>query len=197
MALGTTKLQAVNTMLSTIGEAPVNSITTPQAADVAIAINVLDEITRHVQADGWDFNTECEYELTPDSSNEITLPSDTLAVRATNRWSDKLTTRGNKLYNIEDANYTWTSNVEVTLVRELDFEDMPEPAKQYVMLRAARIFRQRTMDDLQDRVPTEEEFRALADLRNYDSRGSDMRISDSYPIGRITRRPSPMDGHLQ
>ena len=39
----TTELQAVNTMLSVIGEAPVNSITGTTTVDVSVAKNILDE----------------------------------------------------------------------------------------------------------------------------------------------------------
>ena len=39
----TTELQSVNTMLSVIGEAPVNSITGTTTVDVSVAKNILDE----------------------------------------------------------------------------------------------------------------------------------------------------------
>lgn len=39
----TTELQAINTMLSIIGEAPVSSITENLGADVSIAKQILDE----------------------------------------------------------------------------------------------------------------------------------------------------------
>ena len=198
MALGTSKLNAVNTMLSAIGEAPINSLAGPRTGDVAIAENLLDETTRVVQAEGWDFNTEVEYELLRDSSNEIVLPADTLAVRASRRWESDLTVRGNRLYNVDDQSYTWTKDVKVTLVRSLDYEDMPEPAKQYVMHRSARLFRMRLLSDLQDRVPSEEEIRSLADMRSHEAEAADHRLSDAYDVGRATRnRHSPRDGHIQ
>ena len=53
----TTELQAVNTMLSTIGEAPVNSITGTTTVDVSVAKNILDETSMSVQSQGWNFNT--------------------------------------------------------------------------------------------------------------------------------------------
>ena len=53
----TTKLMAVNTILSTVGEAPVNNLTAV-TADVRIAESVLDEVSREVQSAGWHFNTE-------------------------------------------------------------------------------------------------------------------------------------------
>lgn len=197
MAIGTTKLNAVNTMLSYVGEAPVNSLADPRPTDVAIAEAVLDEVSRAVQTEGWDFNTECEVTLSPDGSGEIVVPPDTLTIKATSRWATKLTLRGNRLFNIEDRNFTWTNDVEVDLVRELPFEDMPDPAKQYVLRRASREFRERVTDDPRDRAPSEPELRALGRLMNFEHESSDHRMSDAYSVGRITRRQSPMDGHRQ
>ena len=70
MALAkTTKLEAINTMLSNVGEAPVNSLTGSLTNDVQLAQNILDEISREVQSAGWHFNTDKEVPLAPDSNN--------------------------------------------------------------------------------------------------------------------------------
>ena len=52
----TTELEAVNSMLATIGEAPVNSITGTLPLDASLAKNTLNEINREVQSAGWHFN---------------------------------------------------------------------------------------------------------------------------------------------
>ena len=54
----TTKLEAINTMLSVIGEAPVSSFEANATGDVAIAKNILDEVLQEVQTRGWHWNTE-------------------------------------------------------------------------------------------------------------------------------------------
>ena len=81
MAL-TTKLNAVNTMISVIGEAPVNTLGgTAVPVTVVQAESTLDEMSRAIQSEGWHFNTEHEYTLTPDAStSKITLPNNTLRV---------------------------------------------------------------------------------------------------------------------
>ena len=66
-----TELEAVNVLLTTIGEAPVNTLTGKQTTDVAIAQQVLNEVNREVQSRGWHFNTEYDVELIPDTSNNI------------------------------------------------------------------------------------------------------------------------------
>ena len=53
----TSELQAINTMLSIIGEAPVSSITENIGADVSIAKQILDESSVDIQSKGWNYNT--------------------------------------------------------------------------------------------------------------------------------------------
>jgi hypothetical protein len=53
-----TELEAVNVLLTTIGEAPVNTLTGNQVTDVTVAKQVLLEISREIQSQGWHFNTE-------------------------------------------------------------------------------------------------------------------------------------------
>ena len=44
----TSKLEAVNTMLTSIGEIPVSSITSATTNDVSIAIQILDHVSSSV-----------------------------------------------------------------------------------------------------------------------------------------------------
>ncbi|SVB25525.1 uncharacterized protein METZ01_LOCUS178379, partial [marine metagenome] len=63
----TSKLDAINSMLIGIGEAPVNTLNSGlQEAEVAEI--VLDSISREVQSAGWVFNTDIRYTLSPNSS---------------------------------------------------------------------------------------------------------------------------------
>lgn len=62
----TTALQAVNTMLQTIGESAVTDLADP-AYEVAAAVTVLDEVVRDVCLDSYVFNTEEDVELVPDA----------------------------------------------------------------------------------------------------------------------------------
>jgi hypothetical protein len=61
----TTELDAVNLMLSTIGEAPINDLSASGLGDVAAAKTRLALTSRSIQTAGWHFNTEIDYELSP------------------------------------------------------------------------------------------------------------------------------------
>lgn len=65
----TTELQAVNAMLSAIGEAPVDSVDTARA-DVARAINILRQRTRALLNQKWRFNTEFGLAVSPTVTNQ-------------------------------------------------------------------------------------------------------------------------------
>ena len=82
MATLTSKLDAVNTMLGYVTEAPVNSIanTTALPPSAALAKGVIDEVSREVQQDGWHFNTAQDYKLEANASNKFVLPDNVLQV---------------------------------------------------------------------------------------------------------------------
>lgn len=69
--LATTELEAVNTMLGSIGEAQLPSATdlsTATQTDVTLAKNILLNACREVQTLGWRFNTEYGVEVPPDAT---------------------------------------------------------------------------------------------------------------------------------
>jgi hypothetical protein len=75
-----TELDAVNQILSSVGQAPVTTLDL-QNPEVSIVLNTLREINKQVQAEGWIFNTERSYELVPDSTtNQIVYPSNMLQI---------------------------------------------------------------------------------------------------------------------
>lgn len=64
----TTELEAINAMLTGIGEQPLptgTDLATSTQSDVAMALGILRDISREVQSMGWKFNTEFGFELAP------------------------------------------------------------------------------------------------------------------------------------
>ena len=96
---GTSKLDAVNTMLSSIGEAPVSSLSSG-LIEAEIAETILDTVDREVQSMGWNFNTELKKNFAQDVSGQILLPADILRADATYQVNSKdLVQRGLKMYD--------------------------------------------------------------------------------------------------
>ena len=75
MTTPTTILSAVNSMLSTIGEAPVNTLSSG-LVDAETAETVLNEVSRDVQSLGWNFNSEPNYKVAADSDGFVQLPTE-------------------------------------------------------------------------------------------------------------------------
>jgi hypothetical protein len=145
----TTQQVAINRMLSSIGERPVNDIDTSQRLDVILARTVLNEV--HVQSltRGWWFNAEEKIELTPNASGELMVPADVIKVDAWYKSITKFVKRGLRLYNKETRSYTDnTSNLYVNWVKLLTYDDCPESYKMYVAARAGVVFQKRSIGSM-------------------------------------------------
>jgi hypothetical protein len=193
----TTELEAVNTILSTIGEAPLNSLTGSLPVDGTVAVNILSEITREVQSAGWHFNTHYKVTLTRDTGNKIPLATNTLRVELDNNRYSKvqydIVQRDNYLYNLAKNQDTFDTNFEdVTVVYLLPFNEIPEQAKRYITIRSARVFHDRTLGaNTLHKFSTEDEARALIVLKQAEASTGDYSIFDTpeqaYTITRNTR----------
>jgi len=139
----TTELEAVNVMLGTIGEQPVNSLDISTISEVSIASDMLYEVSREVQTRGWSFNEEDEYTLSV-SEGEIPLPTNCLKVVCSGE-TDWIVRRGNRLYNRTDHTFTFAADVEASIVFFLPFTDLPQAARNYITLRTARKFQVRIL----------------------------------------------------
>ncbi len=122
--------------------------------DVAIALNTLREVSREVQSEGWTYNKEFDYELTPNSNNEIIIPDDMLQVdlnisskRSGNRQFDSII-RGGKLYDRIKHSYKWTDeSVYVDVLWYFEWEHIPDVVQAYIVARAATIVSSRIIGD--------------------------------------------------
>lgn len=189
----TTKLQAVNTMLSAIGEPPVNTLSS-QRADSNIAEQILDEVSRDVQGYGWHFNTEENITLTPDSDGYIKVSNNIVRVDTDpNRyWNVDLVLRGDRLYDRVTNSYVFSGPVVITRVVLLEFPEMPEAARNYITIRAARIFCDRMLGSEKHHVfNNQDEMMALVRMRSYENDTADYSIFDEYStLSAVNRNAS-------
>ena len=181
-----TELEAVNVLLTTIGEAPVNTLQGKQTTDVAIAQQILNEVNREVQSRGWHFNTEYDVELIPDNSKFITPPID--AVRVDIPDFD-IVIRNGKLFNLRTRTNTFEDKIKATVIYLQDFLVIPEPAKRYVATRAARIFSDRMLNsESLNRFIANDEQSALIDLKEFEGDTAKHSMMDSYSVARVLNR---------
>jgi len=194
MALaGTTQLEAVNTMLSMIGEAPVNSLTGTLPLDATIANNTLTEISREVQSAGWHFNTEHKVTLSRDNNNKIPLATNIMRVDLDpsrySRGTLDVVKRGNFLYEKIEHTFTFDEALDATVIYYLEFDELPENVKRYINIRAGRIFADRVVGEQQLHGFTQqEELNALAVLKQEEADTANHNIFDSLDTGYIVAR---------
>lgn len=188
----TTKLDAVNAMLATIGEAPRNTLTGDKTADAARAINDLNEVMRLVQVEGWWFNTEESFTLVRDTNGIIMVPSNTIRLEIDPVKYRDVTPilRGDRLYDKKNRTYVFTQDIECqAIVVLLDFEQLPEPARQYVFIRASRVFQKRQLgSSTLHQLSQEEEFAARLALQTEEADSRQANILNNYYVQSITRR---------
>ena len=168
-----TELDAVNTMLAAIGESPVNALLGSLPADVAVAMNTLEETMREIQLEGWHFNTEEDYPLIPGQDGRIRLSPTTVRVWKEDPDGQDIVQRGLLLYDRANHSFRFDSEVRAFVLTLLPFDAMPETFRWYVTIRAARRFQDRVVgsgdlhtftqqDEMHARVMAEREDNKLA-----------------------------------
>jgi len=193
----TTELEAVNTILSTIGEAPLNTLSGSLPVDGTIAKNVLSEVAREVQSEGFHFNTHYKVTLSRDTDNKIPLATNVVRVELDpNRESKSnydIVQRDGFLYNLAKNTEVFDKNFEnVKVIYLLPFAEIPEQAKRYITIRASRIFHDRTLGaNTLHKFTLEDEEKALTILRQAETQTGDYTVFDTpeqaYTISRNNR----------
>jgi len=197
----TTELEAVNIILQIIDEEPVETLQGEQPLEVTNAINTLNEINREIQQIGWHWNTEYRYPLIPESDGTITLPQSTLEFdvdpRLANNDSCEYIQRGTRVYNRTDRTYEIGKKLEATIVSYLDWDDMPEPFRRWVFIKAGRTLSNRSIGDgATDAFTQRDEVMAKSAALNYDARTQDATIFDSTVANSIINRRMRRSGRL-
>lgn len=137
----TTELQAVNLMLATIGEAPVNTLEVSGLEDVAAAKERLRNVTRTILTKGYKFNVDTNYPMIPDVNGNILIPPNMLKVVTTREYSTyDITQRNGMLYDRAKLTAVFDKTIYVDITWFFAYDTLPEPARWYIAVRAAREF---------------------------------------------------------
>ena len=144
-----TELTSVNSILGSIGQAPVSRIYEDVNGtleyinpEISFIHNLLKEVDEDVQNEGWVFNTEWGYELLPNADGEFNLPNDILRMDVSEgqvyRTTD-VVRRNGKLYNKLDHSYKFkeVTAISLDILWKLDYEELPSVFKRYITLRAS------------------------------------------------------------
>jgi hypothetical protein len=148
-----TELSSVNSILGSIGQAPISKLYQNESnptqktlvyvnPEVALIHGILLEVSADVQNEGWVFNREENFPLTPTSTGEIFLPSNVLRMDMSQNQvyrNRDFTMRGDRLY--DNVNHTFlfepTRKIMFDMVWKWAFEELPSTFKRYITLRAS------------------------------------------------------------
>ena len=134
-----TELSAVNSILGAIGQSPVTTINY-ENPEISFIYNILTEVNKDVQNEGWHFNTEYHVKVTPDANKNITLPVKTLRYDFYDEGNNKtrdVVVRDGKLYDLVDHTNEFTGDAYLDVVTLYAFSDLPNPFQRYITYRAA------------------------------------------------------------
>lgn len=190
MADLTSELDALNTMLDAIGASPVNTLDDPNV-DVAKARAVLAQTSREVQSRGWHWNTDEKYAIARTVAGEYLVPPSVLRIDVSNDFPTwDVTPRSGKLWDKINRTFTFTEDLTFDVTWLLDFTDMPEAARNYIALRAARRFQERALGSASiSRFQRDDEAQAWATLLGDDADGADHNmLSGSWAVARVLNR---------
>jgi hypothetical protein len=185
----TSKLEAVNILLSSVGEAPVNSLSSG-LVDAEMAETILGSTSRAVQSRGWHWNREVDVDLLQDASGHVPLPANTLLADPSNSETElDLIQRGMKFYNRKTHSFVVGTSLKANLTILLEFTDLPEAARRYITVRGARIFQDRILGSRELHGFQEiDEAVALADLQGAEAEAGDYSIFNNYDVYRVIDR---------
>ena len=162
-------------VLSTV-ETRVQKQTNP---DVAISLDTLREVSREVQSEGWTFNKEYKYPITPDSNNEVIIANNILQIDLNrtytqNKDRDSINREG-KLYDKIAHSFTWTDEtLYVDVIWYFDWTSIPIPIQAFIVARAASIVSSRIIGDAnQYQILLQKEALARSTALEYECRQGD------------------------
>ena len=183
-----TELDAVNQILSAVGQAPVTTLDL-QNPEVYTTLQTLRDVSKEVQSEGWYFNTEHAVAFTPDSDDEIHVADNVLQIDATkdkHRDDFAIIIKNRKLYDkyhhrYSDRNeYKFPSTVLVDdkfycdVVYFYQFTDLPYVFQAHIIAKAARKVALKLVGDPNlVQVLTLDEQQTMTALMEYETRQGD------------------------
>ena len=194
MALPTTELEAVNLMLSAIGEAPVSSLNDPSLLDASLAQEVLDQTSIAIQTRGLHCNTDLKLVLAKEVNGEILLPSETVKVDSSDVSAHRdVVQRGNKLYDRDNNTFIFDEDITVDIVKLLEFNELPQHVRRYVTTKASRRFQTRFMgSETLAGFTAQDEQEALIEFERTEAQTEDTNLlTGSYDTHKIIARGAP------
>lgn len=154
--------------------------------------SLINEVLLELCSKGWYFNTTKNFELIPDSLGFINLSSSILRLDSKNGYIKK----SGRLYDPFKQSFIFEKNILVDLVILVDYQDLPEIAKNYVNIKSNRRFINLLSSklgkdkyrNLIQRYSDKDEESAFIDLKIENNKSAKLNIFNNYYVQRILNK---------
>lgn len=138
-------LASVNVMLQAINELPISDdVELAEILEAQLASSVLIETKKEVLSEGWDVNSDSNYEFPQDANGFINIPANVLDISSPDA---NLIMRNWQLYNKKDQTAIFDEPQAMDVIWDLDFNTLTHPIRNFITIRAAKKFQARTVMD--------------------------------------------------
>ncbi len=146
----TSLLEAVNVLLTNIGEMPVDSLENQQIQDARMAEQTLLEFAKEGQIRGWSWNREEAYPFDLDTSTgEIEVPAAAVSwLVDPYRYDGRYVLRGRRVYDKKNRTFKIApadAPIEADVIWMLSWDESPEAFNRWTTIRSARVFSTRVL----------------------------------------------------
>ena len=137
-----TELSAVNSILGSIGQSPITSLNLQalQNPEISMVHNILMEVTKDVQNEGWHFNQEEHVRIEPDENGNFLIPNNYLRFDVHDGLYDRtrdVVKRDGKLYDKVEHTDIFSGELYFDITYLFNFADIPSAIQRYIISRAS------------------------------------------------------------
>lgn len=187
MSILSTKLDIINSCLQSIGENPETDVDSQHPSAVS-ARAIMNRQDKAIQMRGWWYNREFNFPLLPNTAGEIILPSNTLRCDPVDTLSPYVK-RGNRLYDPVKHTFIISATVNVTMVLQLDIEDLPATAADFLMKDVTeKFYINEDGDEAKAKKLQQDALRAEVELKKEELAASDVNTRNSQISRQLRSR---------
>lgn len=181
------ELEAVNKLLAVAGDSPVQTLE-DQYVQSKLARQILTRTSRRIQEIGWWFNEEESVSLIPDIDGLITLPVNAITALPVGD-AGSVVQRGRSMYNRSDRTYQFDEPLKVDMVLALEWEQLPQQAREYISDAACSEYNRDYVGDLSLKTSLDEnEANSYRVLKAADTDARDINLLMTTRVNNIAFR---------
>ena len=135
-----TELDAVNNIIGTLGEAPIDTLEDLTNVDAINALRILQEVSRIEQARGWSFNLIEDFVFNPDTTDNNRIPWNDNILFLKGEEGTKLVRYGKHMKDLVRNSDYFPQAIHAEVILLIPFEELPEQMRSYIVAKAGFMF---------------------------------------------------------